>query len=367
MDIQIRLLRIADLENFVASDEYARMPVLPIAPRRARSQALIPRARPDDVALALAYSGEELVGYMGALPDVLHLGSGSQRGAWLSCLWVSPAARGKGLAKRLTHILMEAYAHRVLLSGFTPEAGSLYRRLGLFEEIHATDGIRGYLRPNLANLLPPKGRWWQRARPLLLLLDGFLAWPNALRLRFHLTALPCGFRYMEGMDAAAADFVAARLSSGFIQSGPEVLDWWLRHPWVVQAPVADETAARYHFTAIARQFSTQALQLLDDQGAICGVLVLTLRDGHLRVPFAFFDDAQVALMAQVIFAYALRSGADMLTLHCPRLTAHCQSSRTPFFALHRQARTFFVGKPLAEELGKTGLEMQDGEGDLGFT
>ena len=262
---------------------------------------------------------------------------------------------------------MDEYAHRVLLSGFTPEAGNLYRRVGLFEEIRPSDGIRGYLRPNLADLLPPKGPRWQRAKPLLRLLDGLLAWPNALRLRFHSEALPCGIRYMEGMDGAAANFVAARLSGGPVRSGPDVLDWWLRHPWVVQAPLADEVAKRYHFTSMARQFSTQALQLLDAEGAVCGVLVLTLRDGHLRVPFAFFDDERVATVAQVIFAYALRSGSKMLTLYCPRLTAHCERSRTPFFALRRLPRTFFMGKPLAEALGGQGLTMQDGEGDLGFT
>lgn len=367
MDIQIRLLRIADLENFVASDEYRRMPVLPISPCRAHSQALNPRARPDDLALALAYADGELLGYLGALPDVLHLGGEQQRGAWLSCLWVSPAARGRGLAKQLIGIVSEQYAHRLLLSGFTPEVAHLYRQT--MEEMNVTDGLRGYLRPNLTDLLPPKGRWWLRAKPLLGLLDGLLAWPNALRLGLHGGAdFPCRVRYMAGMDAAAGAFIAARLSGGLIQSGPDVLDWWLRHPWVEQAPVADEMAERYYFTAVARQFSVHALQLLDEQGAICGVLVLTLRDGHLRVPFAFFDDERTALVARVVFAYALRSGADMMTVYCPRLTAYGWQNRTPFYALRRLRRTFFVTKSLAAQLGgAAALMMQDGEGDLGFT
>lgn len=364
MDIQIRLIRIAELEHFVASDQYRQMLVLPISPRRARSQALNPRAQPEDVALALAYSGNELVGYMGALPEMLQIGNSKPlRAAWLSCLWVSPAARGQGLAKRLTRILMDEYDHRVLLSGFTPEAGNLYRRLGLFEEMRAGDGLRGYLRPNLADLLPPKGRWWQRMLPVLRLIDGFLARPNTLRLGFHSTVLPCRIRYVEHLDGEMADFVTERRAEGIVQSSVVVLNWWLGHPWVVQSAVADEVAELYHFTSMARQFSTQALQLMDEQGKTCGVLVLTLRDGHLRVPFAFFDDKQTGTIAQVIFAYALQSGAKMLTLFCPRLTAHCRQNRTPFFALRDLKRTFFVGKPLADHP----LDMQDGEGDLGFT
>jgi hypothetical protein len=59
----------------------------------------------------------------------------------------------------------------------------------------------------------------------------------------------------------------------------------------------------------------------------------------------------------------LSSGAQMLTLYCPRLTAHCRQRRTPFLALRNMARIFFVGKPLAGH----SAAMQDGEGDLGFT
>jgi len=364
MEISIQLVHIHELEAFTASEKFSRMPVIPISPQRARSHVRNPCARPDDVALALAYADGRLVGYMGALPDMLYLRGAPQQGAWLSCLWVSPLARGKGLAKQLTQLLLEKYGHQVLLSGFTPEAGNLYRRLGLFEEINLSDGIRGYLRPNLAHLMPPRGKFWATIRPLLKAFDGFLSLPNALRLQFLGTTLPCRLRYFAEADEATGAFIAARQLNDFTRTD---LNWWLCYPWVTEAPVRDEWAERYPFTAIARQFSTLAMQLLDDENHLIGVLVLVQRDGHLRVPFVWLDQVHAATVAQVIFAHALQMRADMVTLYHPHLVAYCQQHPTPFFWKRLIQRTFFFAKPLAEQLGGQVIDMQDGVGDLGFT
>jgi hypothetical protein len=279
-------------------------------------------------------------------------------------LWVSPLARGKGLAKQLTSILLKQYGHRVVLSGFTPEAGNLYRRLGLFQEISLADGMRGYLRPNLAELLPPKGKLWTTLRPALRALDGLLSLPNALRLQFFSAKLPCGIREFAEADEATLAFIAAHQSDDFTQTD---LNWWFRYPWVTEASQHDQWTERYHFTAIARQFSTHALQLLDDENHLIGVVVWVLRDGHLRVPFAWWDDHYTATMAQVIFAHALQVHADMVTFYHPRLVSYCQDHPTPFFWKRPMQRTFFFATPLAGQLGGQAVTMQDGVGDLGFT
>ncbi|MBK6993409.1 MAG: hypothetical protein IPH31_00240 [Lewinellaceae bacterium] len=53
---------------------------------------------------------------------------------------------------------------------------------------------------------------------------------------------------------------------------------------VTETESPDDFAGRYHFTSTAREFKTLALQLLNSEQQTIGVLVLTLRDGHLRVP-----------------------------------------------------------------------------------
>lgn len=368
-DLRITFLRAGELENFIASEEYRRMPVVPISPQRARSQGRNPRAQPDDIALTLAYAGDEMVGYLGAVPDFFFPdGEAPQRMAWLSCLWISPSQRGKGLAKKLLHAMLEVWQNRVILTEFTPEVKNLYDRTAALHESEALWGFRGYLRPNFAQILPPKKAFWQKTRPLLRLADAFLAAPNALRIRLlHSAKMPGPVRYLSATDEAAAAFIASHTGAQLARRDAVVLEWMLQYPWVTEAPFEDVMSQRYHFTSTARQFKTWLISLLDDEGRDSAILLLTLRDGHLRVPHAWFPDTATARVAQCIFAHAIASGARMLTLYHPRLAVWCRENRHPFFATKRVRRSYFVGSGLEEIRIRQPLNLQDGDGDAAFT
>lgn len=365
--VRLAFLSVQELEAFVDTAMYKQMPVLPITPQRARSQARNPRAHPDDLALTLVYLGDELVGYAGTLPDELWTSSEKLRAAWLSCLWVAPKMRGRGIAQQLVAAVAERWNGQILLAEFAPHTRSMYERTGMFREGWPMVGFRGYLRPDFARLLSARGGFWQKIKPLLHAADALLAVPNALRLRFHLTKMPDRIRYIQAVDAPMGAFVAARQAHELTHPDQTLLNWWLQTPWVLSAPTRDEVAERYHFTSIAREFSSLALQWIDERGNPLGLLVLTLRDGHLRVPFAYFDDAQAATAAQILFAHALRLNARMLTCYEPRLVAFCRQNRTPFFWQRTLQRTFFMTHTLADKVGPEEVAMQDGAGDLGFT
>jgi hypothetical protein len=62
----------------------------PITPKRAAAHAANPAAAPDDVALLVAYSGEQVVGYMGILPGWWRNGGERRKVYWLTALYVVP-------------------------------------------------------------------------------------------------------------------------------------------------------------------------------------------------------------------------------------------------------------------------------------
>jgi GNAT superfamily N-acetyltransferase len=365
----ITCLTIRELETFVASEEYRRMTVLPISPQRAISQAKNPRAQPEDVVLALAWEGDELIGYRGAVPDQFFIhGDTPQRMAWLSCIWVSPAHRGKGVAKKLVDTMLEAWQNRVILTEFSPEVSHLYRRSDHFTESMPLMGYRGYLRPNFAQILPPKKPIFETLKPLLRLADALLAIPNDLRISlFHQKKHACTIQAITKIDQSTAEFIAAQQQGELARRDRQTLNWMLQNPWVKESPEPDDVARRYHFTASARQFQTRALQLLNSEGQTIGVLLLTIRDGHLRVPHAWHADEHSATVASVIFAEAIQLGAKMMTLFHPRFVAFCKENRSPFFWEKPMERTYFVGKGLSEILAHQPLILQDGDGDVGFT
>ncbi|MFN0037484.1 MAG: hypothetical protein ACKVUS_20680, partial [Saprospiraceae bacterium] len=221
---------------------------------------------------------------------------------------------------------------------------------------------------NLAQILPPKKPFFEKAKPLLRVADALLAVPNFFRIKLlQSEKLPCQIHYRSAIDDDMAKFITAHQQGELARRDRDALHWMLQYPWVTEAQTPDDVARRYHFTSTARQFKTLLLELLDSKERIVGVLVLTLRDGHLRVPHAWHSDEHTATIAHAIFAEAIRLGTKMLTLYHPRLVQFCHENRTPFFWEKALGRTYFVGNGLAEILAAQPLALQDGDGDAGFT
>jgi GNAT superfamily N-acetyltransferase len=366
MPVEIKFLRVRDLEAYVASEEYRRSPVLPISPLRALSQARNPRALPEDLVLALAYAEGELVGYLGALPDLLHFpGSLPRRAAWLTCMWVSPAARGQGLAKKLISTMTEAWGHQVLLTDYAPAARGVFLGSGVLMESDFVEGFRGYLRPDFAQILASRGGMWLKMKPLLQTADAVLRPLNALRIRWKKPLAP-PMRLVSVINKSTWDFVKTCQTGEIARRDSATLQWMLQHPWARAAARPDDLAARYHFTSTARQFRFEMLEVLGEAGELLGFLALCLRDGHLRVPHAWHADAHTEVVARAIFDYAIRQGARMVTLFHPRLEQYCRARPTPFFASRTMRRSYFFGKNLPEMGAGVGEGWQDGDGDVGF-
>ena len=65
--------------------------------------------------LVLIYEAEALVAYLGVFADDLHFSTGVEHVGWLSCMWVNPIMRGKGIAKRLISTVFEAWSYKIFL------------------------------------------------------------------------------------------------------------------------------------------------------------------------------------------------------------------------------------------------------------
>ena len=101
-----------DLLNFIQSDLYLNSHHYPISKIRATSQFQNPRAKPEDEVLFTIYENNELIAYLGVLPDniyfkVNNLNNHLEHVGWLSCIWVHDEFQGKGLAMKLFPSLSE--------------------------------------------------------------------------------------------------------------------------------------------------------------------------------------------------------------------------------------------------------------------
>ena len=118
--MHFKSLQLKELGEYIYSDAYIRSDYIAISKQRALSQQRNPRARPEDVVLVLVYEAEELVAYLGVFVDDLHFQTGIEHVGWLSCMWVNPKMRGKGIAKKLLQTVFEAVSYTHLTLPTTP-------------------------------------------------------------------------------------------------------------------------------------------------------------------------------------------------------------------------------------------------------
>ena len=361
--IRITPLTAPALRAYLESAEYTHGPVVPIVPLRAHSHLANPRRHEGDVLLLLAHADEQMVGYLGVLPDTVFLASGEARHCgWLSCLWVSPAHRGQRIAQQLLEQAFAAWNQQILITEYTAPAEQLYRKLGSFRDLLTKTGIRLYLRADMATLLPPKRPLFARARPLLRVLDYAANAVLALRGRGSQPAAP--IEYMDSIDAEAAEFIARRQGRQLTRRGVPELDWLLHNPWLRSASAPDADGMRYHFSSVANPFAFYALKVRDAQGKLAAVLILARRDNALKLPYCYHA-GNAKLVAEALFGLLRQWRIATFTTFEPALVQFLSTQATPALLKRPILRKYMVAtaiKGLPEV-----FELHDGDADASFT
>ena len=158
--MHIKQLNSAQLRDFVASAAFQNMPNVPISRIRGLSHAANPRADATDILLFLAEENGEMLGYFGMLTDWIYLQGNAEKVGWMSCLWIDPKTRGKGVAKALIENALQAWDDKMMVTEFTVEAGKLYHKMGIFQDLAISQGIRIYdLQKWDSILLAKKTKW----------------------------------------------------------------------------------------------------------------------------------------------------------------------------------------------------------------
>lgn len=366
--MQLQQIDIQSLIAFVQSEAYQKMPVVPISPQRAFSHAHNPRAQAADVVLVLLYDDkQQMQGYLGVLPDELHFADGSiERVGWLSCMWVNPDLRGQGLSKKLIKAVFEAWNYRILVTEFTPSAKGLYDSTKEFVDLAKPVGLRCYLRPNLAYLLPHRNPKFNKYRGLLRFADACLAIPNALRLCFWQVKQVPTFCYIPEIDDEAWALVQQLKKDELMNRQKADLQWICRYPWLIGAALPDDISRRYHFSSIDTRFNFLNIKIYKNQSLI-GFLILAVRGDNLKIPYAYFTPQHIDEVVKVIYKHLFDLRLNMLTVFHPLLVDYFHKNRSPFYKKRPFHRHYIVSRQFEQKLRDYRFGIQDGDADAAFT
>ncbi|NUO01589.1 MAG: GNAT family N-acetyltransferase [Saprospiraceae bacterium] len=360
--IEIKLLDKKGLAEYLYSDAYIQSPVIPVTRHRALSQIRNPRAEAEDVLLLLAYEGSVLVGYLGVLPDRMN---GSLKCGWMSCLWIAPEHRGKQIAQKLLHHCFEAWGQKILATEFTAPAKKLYDKTGLFRDLQIKRGLRLYLRSDLYTLLLPRNPWFEK---IGFFLKAFDAVANAVLDTRFLFWKPghkgLTLEYIREIDEETALFIERTRSVNGFQKGAAELNWMLQNPWVLSAPEKDDFGKRYHFSSTDCSFDFHAVKVKNQANQLLAFLIFSKRNRSLKLPFCYVETETDAVL-QVLDFHLHRWRVNAFTVFHPALVERLRQRQSLLFLKREVRRHYLISRVF--DLETSGFEIQDGDGDCGFT
>jgi GNAT superfamily N-acetyltransferase len=351
--------------EFVSSGSYLRLKDIPISKQRAISYAHNPRAASSDKILWVAFENDEVAGYVGTLPDKIYSDGEWKRMGWLSCFWVDPRFRGKNVSKQLFECVIEEWNNTVLITNMQPGTLRIYERTGYYHSPVSKAGIRGYLRFNLAEILPPKGRFFPAIKPILRSVDFIFNLANAIRLVFYpgyKTDPSIQFEYVEEIGREAEELINKCNQQYLNRRGKEELEWITKYPWVLEEE-ENTDSRRYYFSSVSKRFFYQKVEFRNETGTVTAYLMLSIRNNHLTVPYAFFKEGMESTLVKFLYNTMLDYQLNMITVFHPGLSEEIKRSHSPFLFKKKILRPYFIPKTL----GLPELAFQDGDGDCVFT
>lgn len=366
MEVIIKTLNPKELFEFISNDAYDTLAVVPISKHRAISHINNPRVDPEDTIMILAYIDDVMVGYLGVFADRLHFENEISKAGWLSCMWVNPITRGKGVAKKLLQTALNDWNQKILVTEFTVPAKGLYDRSKAFQDLQIRTGVRVFLRYSLHQVLPPKKEIFQHLKPLLKLAD---ASANLLIVPFQSkpnNKPEVNYEICDQIDSQIETFINHRLSQQLIRRDATDLKWILTHPWVIPGSDINNYKERYEFSAID-DFTFIPVKVFDQEHKMIGFILLSKRNGHVKIPYAYFDDNHINNIVELIAYFAKKWQVNMLSCFHPLLSKVILKEAFPGIHKREIRRHYIVSKVFETQLKDLNIVLQDGDADCVFT
>lgn len=365
--MQITEITVAKLPDFVRSDLWQQLIPKPLTVLRGISQFHNPRANPNDIALIIAHENNILIGLVGLMPDFIN-GQADQTASSNTCWWVNPE-KGKQLAISL---FLKAFALcnlRMFMTDCTPHTCDILEKTNWFDFPEIAPGTRGFLKFNLHEVIPAKLPVTRKFEPLLKLTDralNFLLIPYQKIVRSKFMKNGPAVEYLVSLDQELYSFIELYTKKEFTRRSGKELEWIIQHPWIKGKNLDHSmTPEEYPFSHFVESFEQYFLKITSS-GQTIGLLFISVRDGHMKIPYSYFHEKDARLVLKVIYQQAIQKNAVILTIFCPKLVKQMDSVSHPFIFKKKIKRLIALSKQLSVFYQKY-PEIQDGDGDVVFT
>lgn len=367
--MEFKTFTTADLERALLSEDFWIAKTLPITKQRALSFCHNPRAGKDDPVLLVAYTENQVAGYLGILPDRIFFNGAGHKLGWLTGWWVDPGRATRGLGAMLLYKALNAWGGCVGVSGGSKEARNLLEASQKFVALNPLKGLDIRLRFNASRHILGRFPSMKIFRGCFKVADVMLDEIVNLRSFFWERGTPflqrLTFEYVSSIDAETGGFIQRHHRHDLTRKGQADLNWIMGYPWIVSAPQKDSASRRYFFSSISARFLYLGVKVFEQDGGLAGFLLLSVRDDRMSVVYAHFENRHASSIAAAAVYHALAMDVSTLSLYDKQLVQSIAGLRCPCWSTKTVSRGFFLSRAFADfPLG--GCRLHGGDGDFAF-
>jgi len=351
------------LNGLIESNFFKNLKNIPITTHRALSHIHNPDSADEDILLWAAYESDNLVGYVGALPEVFFFNHQPKKIYWLSCFWVDEAFRNKNVASSLFFLLVKQYRNNLVIANFIPSLEKTYQRLGIFQPTQIVYGHKFFLDFCLADILSARFPKLTILKSAWKLLDSCLSILASPRILFYKKLQEGKYLFEENsyFDHEFQTLINSFSKNSCIRRSAAHFEWILAYPWVLEGE-PDEESKRYFFSSKAKRFEYNSVKIWEDKKLI-GYFLLKIRNNALSISYIYVPDNVIPAMAAYLFNIIKIKGLKTILTFDRRLIEEIRKNRFRFI-LERTVRRLYI---LPKGMNVDVATFQEGDGDIIFT
>lgn len=335
---EVKTHTVSQLKKAIEQDSFwHQQNTIPITKYRAKAHVENPRASSTDLVLVTMHDQQNLIGYLGVLPDFIYINNKPVKWGWLTCWWSSQDYAGKGISQDLLQKIYDVYNGYIGCSEFTELGQRAAHKSGKLNALIIPGNIFAFEHDHLI-------QWREKSSTF-----------NHVKIE-----------YIQDLDIETESFILKNRKEELNRRSLVELSWMLRYPWVLSAPLKDITSSKLFFSSVSNIFRFYAVKVYDKKDNMIGFFILKLRDKKLTIPYLYYNPEYINLIAEVIIHHAAGLSAVEFKTYQQDLILAINNIGVPIANIGDHNKHCFFSKKINLDDVKN-LHIQDGDGDNGFT
>lgn len=361
--IKIKKYKKKELLDYIQSEEYNSLPIIPISKARALSYINNLNSDDEDVVLYIAYQEKKIVGFRTIFADKIRGNNSPIKVGWLSGNWVDDSMRRQGISSLLFREVYSDWVGKLIYTNYAPESKAVYDKTSSFFEYSVIEGYRYYMKSPLVRLLSHRHPLFKHGRFFLQCIDWIANRIISLR-KIHPPKTSVQIVSSNKIDNETINFIVEQSRKGLSARNNEIFNYIFHNPWLFK-----EKSKPNSFYPFSGGFSDLQNLCLISRGknGVNGFAQVYIRNNIATIPFYFGnDDSNHGLIKEIEYLL-ISNNVDYFTTRNKVLIEAISKTKLSFIAKKKMPQGFYASQTIRSEIADSrNILFQDGEGDVAF-